>query len=142
MIVMWARMWLTGREYQAIFFADVTNWTSILQNQAPVVVLVVLAFAAGNKKIWRYGHQYDETVARLEAEIARITKDSLESKTERDTRIEQVRKDTEVEIARLKEERERERTRAERYEAMVMRSVESNREIVELVSEAMKRVRA
>jgi hypothetical protein len=121
--------------------AETLSWTNLLGNQLPFAVLLVSIGYAGNKKIWRFGHQYDEMRETKEAEIARLHKEQEEDRKERDVQIDRVRRDTEVEIARLKEERERERTRADRYETLVLRSNESNREVVELVTAAMKRVR-
>jgi uncharacterized transporter YbjL len=126
------------RIYHAILpvvASDPTSVTGLLSNQLPFAILVVIIGIAGYKKAWRFGHQYDEMKSGKEEDIDRLLMEKIAIKKESDEQVERVRKDTEVEIARLKEERERERTRAERYEAMVMRSVDQSRETVDMVKQ-------
>jgi hypothetical protein len=128
----WARIY---HSLTPFLTADPTSVTGLLSNQLPFAVLIVAIGFAGYKKAWRFGHQYDEMKIGKEEEVARLLMEKIVIKKESDEQVERVRRDTEVEIARLKEERERERTRADRYEAMVMRSVDTNKDIVDMVKQ-------
>jgi hypothetical protein len=121
--------------------SDPTSLTGLLSNQLPFAVLIIIIGIAGYKKAWRFGHQYDEMKSGKEEEITRLLTEKAAIKKESDEQVERVRKDTEVEIARLKEERERERTRADRYESMVMRSVDTNKEIVDMVKQLAETIK-